>query len=204
MNELNKEDKLLKQLFQKQRESEGVSIPSFVGVFGKAEKKHLKMKKIKWAVIALLIALVSAIGFSKLMNEKPVDLKNIEVARASTGLYEKLMRDGKFIINDILFDYDNANIRPSSMPILHQVADMMKAHPDIRLSIEGHTDGRGSTSYNLKLSEARAMAVKMTLIQLSIAEERLQAKGFGESRPMSSDKSEGGRALNRRVEFVKI
>ena len=77
------------------------------------------------------------------------------------------------------------------------IADMMKQHPHINLSIEGHTDSDGSTAYNQSLSEARALSVKNALVQLSVDGRRLTAIGYGESAPMTSNNSQSGKAKNR-------
>ena len=90
------------------------------------------------------------------------------------------------------------------MSIIDSIAVMMKKHPEIRLSIEGHTDNLGSSSYNLELSTARALAVKQALITLSIEEKRLSSKGSGESKPIADNTTDQGRAKNRRVEFVLL
>jgi outer membrane protein OmpA-like peptidoglycan-associated protein len=81
---------------------------------------------------------------------------------------------------------------------------MMNAHPDLKFRVEGHTDGDGDESYNQKLSEERAAAVKNLLIKNGIEATRLDSKGYGESMPVDNNSTQEGRANNRRVEFVEI
>lgn len=88
-----------------------------------------------------------------------------------------------------------------SFQILDQVASVLKSNPKLRIVIEGHTDTVGAADYNLQLSDDRADAVRGTLIERGIPGNRLEAIGYGESRPIASNESELGRASNRRVEF---
>ncbi|MCR9288375.1 MAG: OmpA family protein [Bacteroidetes bacterium] len=203
MKKENSTNNYLNNLFQNQRKKDELSAPSLSTIFEKAQKKHTKMKRNKWLLIGILSIAVLSIGLYTQSQKRYNTEVDYEVVKASLGYYETIMEKGKVIINDIQFDYDNAAIRPSSMPIIHRIADMLKAHPDLKLSIEGHTDSDGSTSYNLKLSEARAQAVKAALLNLSISESRLQASGFGETKPMFPNDSDGGKMKNRRVELVR-
>jgi len=94
-------------------------------------------------------------------------------------------------------------IQARSFPLLDQVARVLREHPEIeRVRIEGHTDDRGKADANRKLSQARAEAVRAYLVKQGIEEARLEAQGFGPDRPIASNKTEKGRATNRRVEFV--
>jgi outer membrane protein OmpA-like peptidoglycan-associated protein len=80
----------------------------------------------------------------------------------------------------------------------------MKEHPDVTFRIEGHTDSDGSDEFNRKLSEDRAYSIRAALIKFGIRENRLQAKGWGEVKPIASNLTADGRVLNRRVEFVSL
>ena len=102
------------------------------------------------------------------------------------------------------------NFAPASSVILPEsdavLADIVEAiaqcDPSDVLRIEGHTDNRGSDAYNQNLSESRAIAVKNALIDRGVAKDQLRAFGFGEQRPIASNETEDGMALNRRVAFV--
>jgi outer membrane protein OmpA-like peptidoglycan-associated protein len=133
-----------------------------------------------------------------------IAIKNIRIAEGGKKLYDRVMADGKFVTRGILFDVNNATIKPESMGVLNKVAEMMQKHPDLNFSIEGHTDSDGADDYNQSLSEERATSVKEALISLGIEKNRMQIKGLGESVPVSDNDSPEGKANNRRVEFIKI
>ncbi|MGD8389599.1 MAG: OmpA family protein [Desulfobacteraceae bacterium] len=109
---------------------------------------------------------------------------------------------GRAILYGIYFDYDSATLKPSSMNTLQQVLSALSARPEMKLVIEGHTDSQGSDDYNLDLSKRRAESVKTWLTDKGIAENRLEARGYGESRPVADNRQPDGRALNRRVEIA--
>ena len=109
---------------------------------------------------------------------------------------------GRAIIYGIYFDYDKATIRPDSEETLSRILKAIKARPDVKLVIEGHTDAHGSDAYNQTLSDKRAQSVVNWLVSHGIAKEKLRAKGFGESRPVADNSKPDGRALNRRVEIA--
>ena len=130
-------------------------------------------------------------------------LKNVRIAKGAVPLYDKLLTDGKFVTNGITFDVNKAIIKPESSGTINYVVDMVKAHPDLKFSVEGHTDNTGNAAANQTLSEARSKAVCDKLQQLGIDSARLSAKGHGMSKPIDSNETPEGRAKNRRVEFVK-
>ncbi len=102
----------------------------------------------------------------------------------------------------IHFAYNKATIRPDSLQILDEVAEVMNEHPDItRLRVEGHTDRRGGWNHNLKLSQRRAEAVRDYLIAQGVDPARLEAVGYGYKRPLVPELTPRHRAINRRVEF---
>jgi outer membrane protein OmpA-like peptidoglycan-associated protein len=103
----------------------------------------------------------------------------------------------------VFFDTARATIKAESNSLLDEAAAVLKAHPEVKkVVIEGHTDSRGDAAKNLKLSEARARAVKAYLVGQGVEAERLDAKGFGQTRPIADNKTEKGRDANRRVELM--
>jgi outer membrane protein OmpA-like peptidoglycan-associated protein len=104
-------------------------------------------------------------------------------------------------LEPIYFDFDKSTIKPVSYPVLDQVAQVMRDRPTVIVRVEGHTDSVGSDKYNQRLSERRAHAVVKYLIGKGIESNRLQAAGFGESRPIAPNETPEGRAKNRRTEF---
>ena len=131
-------------------------------------------------------------------------IKDIRIAKGSKKLYDRIVADGRFVTRGILFDVNKATIKPESMGVINKIVKMMKAHEDLRLRIEGHTDSDGAKGFNQELSEKRAKAVKAILVESGIASSRLTTKGYGESKPVDSNSTPEGKANNRRVEFVKI
>lgn len=103
----------------------------------------------------------------------------------------------------IHFDFDKATIRNSSVPLLKQIAIALRNNPLWTLSITGHTDSIGDSSYNLKLSKARAESVKARLVKLGVDPGRLSTAGAGAGEPVASNKTLQGRALNRRVVLAR-
>jgi outer membrane protein OmpA-like peptidoglycan-associated protein len=122
----------------------------------------------------------------------PKEYKDVEVTQERIEIKQK-----------IHFEFNKSKIRPVSYPILNTVAQVLRDHPDIRLEIQGHTDSRGPEDYNQKLSRERATAVRQYLLEQGIDGSRMEAKGYGESRPVESNRTAAGRAANRRVEFVR-
>jgi outer membrane protein OmpA-like peptidoglycan-associated protein len=101
------------------------------------------------------------------------------------------------------FQHDSAEILPDSSAILEEIADVLNTHPEIKgIEVQGHTDNQGSAPYNLKLSESRAQAVVDTLVKLSVDPLRLQAKGYGDTKPLMPNTTESNRAKNRRVQLM--
>ena len=114
-----------------------------------------------------------------------------------------IQKDRIEIKDTVHFDFDKATIQSRSFPLLDQVARILVEHPEIlSVTIEGHTDDWGSDEYNRDLSQRRAEAVRNYLAGKGVARKRLEARGFGESRPVQSNTTDEGRAANRRVEFI--
>lgn len=107
------------------------------------------------------------------------------------------------ITQKVHFETAKAVIRPDSYGLLSTVAQVLRDYPNIRVEVQGHTDSRGSDSYNLRLSEERAAAVREYLISQGIAPNRMTSRGYGEERPIEANRTRSGRAANRRVEFVR-
>jgi|DewCreStandDraft_2_1066082.scaffolds.fasta_scaffold00688_11 uncharacterized protein YegL len=126
------------------------------------------------------------------------------VAHYDRSVLTMLDTVGTIVFLPIEFDFDQATIRPESLPLLERIADAMKAHPSLIIEVRGHTDDRGTDAYNLRLSQRRAEAVVEALVAMGVERSRLRAVGFGKSRPLVPNTSEENRARNRRTEFVII
>ena len=105
-------------------------------------------------------------------------------------------------LDGVNFEFNKAVLLPESYPILDNAAALLMNHPDMRVEIQGHTDAIGSAEYNQKLSYMRAFAVRDYLVNTHmVSQGRIVAVGYGEERPVATNATEEGRALNRRVEF---
>ena len=109
------------------------------------------------------------------------------------------------ILHNIYFDFNRATFKQESYAELSKLETMMKQNSNLKLEIAGHTDSFGPDSYNKKLSLARASAVRTFLTSKGIETGRVTAAGYGDTRPLASnDDEQGGREINRRVEFKII
>lgn len=134
--------------------------------------------------------------------------ENMEITEGTTGGVEKnfLLQPvsvGTTVqLQSVLFQRSTPNILPESYPELDMVVDFLKANPNIKIRLEGHTDNRGVPKHNLRLSKARVESVKEYLVSKGINARRISGKGFGGSRPIADNANEETRQLNRRVEFT--
>jgi OOP family OmpA-OmpF porin len=103
------------------------------------------------------------------------------------------------------FDFDKSEVKSESLPLLDHIAKIMNDNPKMKVQIEGHTDSKGSVEYNQGLSERRANAIKSSLVKRTMVDAgRLNAVGFGESKPIATNDTDAGRAKNRRVDLKPI
>ncbi len=113
-------------------------------------------------------------------------------------------REGKVLIYGLYFEFDKAVLQSESGPVLEAIATLLRQRPELKLYVVGHTDMKGSLTYNLTLSQSRAQAVVDALVEdYQISRGRLQAQGVGPLVPVSSNQNDQGRSLNRRVELVQ-
>lgn len=108
-------------------------------------------------------------------------------------------RKGSITLEGVTFEYNSAKLKPESRNVLDTVAADLKKYPRLKIELQGHTDSAGPDAYNLKLSQQRADSVRNYLVDQGVPESRLTAKGYGESQPIADNKTDDGRALNRRV-----
>ena len=126
------------------------------------------------------------------------------VVADAAALANGLARDGRIRVDGIFFDTGRATLKPESAAALEQVAQLLKDRPELNLFVVGHTDSQGQFSQNMSLSRSRAEAVMQALIKdYGIRAERLEAHGVGPLVPSSTNRQEGGRSQNRRVELVE-
>ena len=127
-----------------------------------------------------------------------------DVVANAAALQSGLAQEGHVAVPGIFFDFSKSDVKPESQPALQEVTKLLKANPSMRVWVVGHTDNVGSPESNLTLSNARAAAVIRVLTQqMGIDPRRLAPHGAGPFAPVATNKTEEGRARNRRVELVE-
>jgi OOP family OmpA-OmpF porin len=152
-------------------------------------------------------AYVSSYSFNKNKYFLTVVEKKTFEARASLLPAEEMKRelDAKgHVALYINFDFDKADIKQESQPIIEEIVKLLQNNPTLNLTIEGHTDNIGAPDYNRRLSDARANSVVAALGRRGIETRRLKAVGYGPDKPIADNSAEDGRAKNRRVELLKM
>ncbi|MEQ1567058.1 MAG: OmpA family protein [Myxococcota bacterium] len=125
----------------------------------------------------------------------------VKLAASKIVLEKKEIR----ILEKVQFEFGKAVLRSESYPLLNEVASVIVQNPEVgRVEVGGHTDNKGSDTFNLQLSQSRADAVKDYLVGQGVPLSRLVSVGYGETRPIDTNKTESGREANRRVEFRLI
>ncbi len=137
-------------------------------------------------------------------DSKGMYIKNIRIAKGGVKYYDRVLSEGKIIVNGIKFDVNKATLKPESMGPINKIYDLMMKNPTVNFSVEGHTDSDGNDASNMTLSKARGKSVMNKLIEMGISANRLKSNGFGESKPIDNNSTPEGKANNRRVEFVKF
>ena len=132
-----------------------------------------------------------------------VQLEAMKQDVTSDDILKALNADGHIALY-INFETGKSDIKPESQSIIDQIAAMVQSNPTLKISIEGHTDNVGAPLSNQALSESRAKSVMNALIAKGNDKARLSAKGWGQTKPISDNGTEDGKAMNRRVEIVKL
>jgi peptidoglycan-associated lipoprotein len=105
-------------------------------------------------------------------------------------------------VKDVYFDYDKYDIRAGDQAAIQQDAQFLQSHPNVRITIEGHCDERGSTEYNLALGDNRARAAQQALVQAGVAADRIKTISYGKEKPFCTESTEECWQQNRRAHFV--
>lgn len=130
-------------------------------------------------------------------NQRMIDelkRRGADVRRSERGVVVNLP--------DVLFEFDSHRLRSDAVRAVKEIATVVQDYPDRKISVEGHTDSVGTIKYNQKLSEARSRSVADELVAQGVSRRRLNTYGFGESDPISSNRTDIGRSRNRRVEVI--
>jgi outer membrane protein OmpA-like peptidoglycan-associated protein len=135
------------------------------------------------------------------VEDKPMETKMVTVDAAKMA--KDIATTGRVALYGLYFDTDKADLRPESAPSLAEIGKLLKAQPDLKVYIVGHTDNAGGFDYNMGLSQRRAKSVVDRLVQSGISADRLKPVGAGLIAPVAPNDDEAGRSKNRRVEIVK-
>jgi outer membrane protein OmpA-like peptidoglycan-associated protein len=132
-------------------------------------------------------------------------ISNIRITSASPDMRSKLLTEGKLVTYGIYFDINKDIVKPESYGTLKEIAKVLTENPDVKVKIVGHTDSDGADPANLDLSKRRGASVKEELVKnFAIDASRLESDGLGEIQPVAPNDTPGNKALNRRVELIKI
>jgi OmpA-OmpF porin, OOP family len=132
-------------------------------------------------------------------------VSNIRIAAGAPDVRNKLLTDGKVISYGIYFDVNRDEVKPQSYGSLKEMATVLNENPTVRIKVVGHTDADGADVANLDLSQRRAVAVKNELFKtFGIEASRIETDGKGEAQPVAANDTPSNKALNRRVEFIKL
>ena len=130
---------------------------------------------------------------------------NVRIAVGAPDTRNKLITEGKLVTYGIYFDVNKDIVKPESYGTLKDIAKVLTDNPDVRVKIIGHTDADGADAANLDLSKRRAASVKNELVKnFAIADNRIETDGMGETQPIAPNDTPSNKALNRRVEFLKL
>ena len=133
------------------------------------------------------------------MDQQERDLRNAVAASESASISRDQDILRATFKGEAFFEYDKSTLLPGAYAELRRISDVLNQYPQTIIEVGGHTDTRGSEAYNLRLSERRAQAVTDELIRNGVLAQRINAVGYGESRPISAD-----HAMNRRVEITIV
>ena len=132
-------------------------------------------------------------------------VSNIKITTAAPDMRSKLLTEGKIISYGIYFDVNKDVVKPESYGSLKEIAGILTENPDVKIRIVGHTDADGADAANLDLSKRRAASVKNELMKsFGIDGSRIEIDGKGETQPVAVNDTPSNKALNRRVEFIKM
>jgi outer membrane protein OmpA-like peptidoglycan-associated protein len=151
------------------------------------------------AIIGATVGGVTGAVIGRKMDKQAKEIENrvpgAKVERVGEGIVVEFEEK-------VLFGFDRSELNPSSETNLNKLVTVLNEYPDTNIEIQGHTDSKGTDSYNASLSERRATAVASYLRNRGVNSSRVSTKAFGESAPIASNDTESGRAQNRRVDFL--
>ncbi|HQN18247.1 MAG TPA: OmpA family protein [Syntrophobacteraceae bacterium] len=138
------------------------------------------------------------------MDRQEREMQQLVAGREGTTVQRQQNNLSINMKSDVLFDTGSSLIKPGGNDEIARIAGVLNRYPETRVTVEGHTDSAGSESYNMQLSEQRARAVGEALVGRGVNAARVTTVGLGESRPIASNATEGGKQLNRRVTILVV
>jgi len=163
------------------------------------------MKTLAVLKIVSVITLVGTISACSSTPEKSTDTPTLGAAVQAPAPQEvEVARSPNLTLDNVLFDFEAFNLRPSARATVQQAARYLNSNPGRTVLIEGHTDHTGDARYNQMLSVQRSESIKNALMSMGISESRIRARGMGESKPIASNNTFAGRQANRRVEVIFV
>lgn len=163
-------------------------------------------------IVVMIFLIIGCAGSKKKAAEETVDSQifeqleppkeevpePVQKAAVETAKPEKI----PLRFETVYFDFDRSDLHSEAARTLQQNAKVMKEYPDVKITIEGHCDERGTVEYNLALGDRRAMSAKQYLVDLGIAPNRISVISYGKERPVDPQRTEEAYTKNRRAAFV--
>jgi outer membrane protein OmpA-like peptidoglycan-associated protein len=193
----------------KGQKGEVVAIGNSNTTYGPSDLNHIlaayKLPEMVVIEVAVVEPVVAAVEVDCVDSDGDTVCDEIDVCGASPKGVKVDERGCWTLEQSYFFDFDKSEVKSESLPLLDHIAKIMNDNPKMKVQIEGHTDSKGSVEYNQGLSERRANAIKSALVKRTMVDAgRLNAVGFGESKPITTNDTEAGRAKNRRVDLKPI
>ena len=174
----------------------GGTLGAVVGAVIGNNRGHHSSKR--GAVVGTVAGAAAGAIVGAMMDKQERELRQIEGVNVTRTADDELKVTVK---NDVLFDFNSAGLRSASRSALNEMADVFNRYPNTTIAVNGHTDATGTAAYNQRLSERRANVVEGYLEDLGVRSSRIDAYGYGESKPKASNNTASGRQQNRRVEI---
>jgi len=170
------------------------------------QKERIRVYQNEVKLFDLPKAIDVNVKYNKMRFEQGTPMiSNVRIAVGSPDMRSKLISEGKLVSYGIYFDVSKDVVKPESYGTLKSIADVLNENPDVRVKIVGHTDSDGADATNLDLSKRRGASVKNELVKdFGIDASRLESDGLGETKPVATNDTQINKALNRRVEFLKL
>jgi len=153
----------------------------------------MTLSLLKFATVAACSGLLMACSSAPKAPVETTNYTPLEITQTERGPMVSL--------DDVLFDFEEATLRPEAAPVISQAAAYLQQNPERNALVEGHADATGDARFNQILSVERSRAVKDALIAAGIPTHRIQSTGLGETKPVADNKTRDGRQANRRVEI---